>query len=78
MCISLVHMFMWLVDQRYIEMEVGRTMYNPHFDKVFNMCESIARFHAGELQQMKLEWAERKDAAGNVYQIVPLLDVWFK
>jgi len=59
-------------------MTVERTMYNPHFDKVFKMCEDIARFHAGELQMMKLEWAERKDAAGNVYQIVPLLDVWFK
>lgn len=53
-------------------------MYNPHFEKTLRMCENIARTHAGELQVMKLEWLELKDPNGDVYQIVPLLDVVFK
>ena len=53
-------------------------MYNPKFQETLSMCESIARTHAGELQLMKLEWLELKDADGYVYQIVPLLDVVWK
>lgn len=52
--------------------------YNPRVRDVVQMCENISKIHAGELNFMKLEWLELKDAAGDVYQIVPLLDVHFK
>lgn len=54
------------------------SMYNPHFDKCISMCENIAKFHVGELVSMRLSWLELKDIDGDVYQIVPLLDVKFK
>lgn len=53
-------------------------MYNPHFDKCINMCQDIAKAHIGELQTMSLSWKELKDEDGDVYQIVPLLNVKFK
>ena len=54
------------------------SMFNPNFVKVTNMCENIAKAHVGELEFMQLTWKELLDANGNVYQIVPLLDVTFK
>ncbi len=53
-------------------------MYDPRFRETIAMCENIAKAHAGQLNFMKLEWLELKDATGDVYQIVPLLDVHFK
>lgn len=53
-------------------------MYNPHFLQVTQMCHDIAKAHPESLQTMKLTWLELKDVDGDVYQIVPLLDVVFK
>lgn len=53
-------------------------MYNPHFLKTIEMVENIHRAHVGEIAETKLTWAELKDELGNVYQIVPLLDIKFK
>lgn len=53
-------------------------MHNPRFLEVFKMVEHVANRHAGEIDTMKLEWAELKDQDGDVYQIVPLLDVVYK
>ena len=53
-------------------------MYNPQFLKTIEMVETIHRAHVGEILQTKLTWAELKDGAGDVYQIVPLLDIQFK
>lgn len=53
-------------------------MFDPHFRQVISMCENIAKVHQGQMEYMKLVWTELKTPDGDVYQIVPVVDVVFK
>lgn len=54
------------------------SMFNPRFIEVTRMVDTIAKVHAGELDEMELAYTELKDPEGNVYQIVPYLRVLYK
>lgn len=42
------------------------------------MVETMANKHVGEMDRLTLTWAELKNPLGDVYQIVPLLDIVYK
>lgn len=31
-------------------------MFNPHFDRVIKMCETLANKHVGEMNMLDLRW----------------------
>lgn len=52
--------------------------FNPHFDKVVQMVDNLAKVHAGEIDELELAYQELKNASGDVYQLVPYLRIVYK
>lgn len=53
-------------------------MFNPQFEKFSNMVNTLARVHAGEIDELEAGYKELKDEVGNVYQLVPFLRIVYK
>jgi hypothetical protein len=53
-------------------------MYNPKFSEFNKTVQSIVNRHSEELLTLKTRWVELKDDDGDVYQIVPIIDITFK
>lgn len=58
-------------------------MFNPHFDRVTNMCTTIANKHIGEINYLKLDWQiveyfDSRYPGEIIQQLVPVLDIDFK
>lgn len=58
-------------------------MFNPHFDRVIKMVETMSNKHIGEMNYLKLNWEtieyyDSRNPGEVIQQIVPVLDIDFK
>jgi len=53
-------------------------MYNPQFKEFNTTLKYLADKHCDYLQSISVKWQELKDEDGDVYQIVPLIDIKYK
>lgn len=49
--------------------------YNPHVLEVSRMFAEVFSKYSEEIDVATLDWKELKDSAGNVFQIVPVVQV---
>lgn len=53
-------------------------MFNPKFELFSKMVETMAKVHAGEIDELEAGYVELKDAGGDVYQLTPYLRILYK
>lgn len=54
------------------------SIFRPNFSQATQMFHQCIDRHAQDLYHAKLHWHEHKDGEGQVYQLTPFVEMWFK